>query len=533
MIRYVIDLTTIVAVAVVLAAAYCALKIEPLTGLHLLFPSLGEFTFRYWTIGYFPWPDTADNIYLGFALAHGSPIIEAGADNHMPGVPQLLGGWLWLLGYANAIPSPRITASAYLAACLAGLLFETTCIYVAARMMLLPPLAAALVALMACAYTALLYDFALPMSETLITYLLIFFPLLASRMLLAEQPAERLVAAVVLGGPLTFACLLLGLTIGPANALVAVTALIVAGLELWNTPTQWRILLHDRRCRVAYAVVAALVAVTFATVRTGDLYFWAVESNLSRDVSPIGTIAASFTVHFASFLNGEDPIGSRYPALLSALVVYFCVKLIGAHKPASLPRLALFGVLIVAMAILTQWRANERFHSVTPLGLTIGVILLAAGALPQRWNVARSSVWLLPLWLLALGQVMFLRMAIAGPAKPEPRPAAFETANVCRAWTTINCRCAQVSVYGPQMFLLNDMRPCPNRPLTFNAPGAMNPKIRRWIEQDATDPNVASWVYDSDALMIANGVPPAVVQYWRTEARCVDIDDRNKWCFAK
>jgi len=83
------------------------------------------------------------------------------------------------------------------------------------------------------------------------------------------------------------------------------------------------------------------------------------------------------------------------------------------------------------------------------------------------------------------------------------------------------------------MFLLNDMRPCPNRPLTFNAPGAMDPKIRRWIEQDATDPNVAFWVYDSDALMVANGVPPAVVRYWRSEARCVDIDDRNKWCFAK
>src|SRR5206468_2302248 len=107
--------------------------------------------------------------------------------------------------------------------------------------------------------TAFRYDFALPMSETLITYLVIFVPMLAARMLLAAEPAERLVAAVLLGGPLTFACLLLGLTIGPANALVALAALIVACAELWNTPALSRVLLHDHRCRAAYAVVVALV----------------------------------------------------------------------------------------------------------------------------------------------------------------------------------------------------------------------------------------------------------------------------------
>jgi hypothetical protein len=134
---------------------------------------------------------------------------------------------------------------------------------------------------------------------------------------------------------------------------------------------------------------------------------------------------------------------------------------------------------------------------------------------------------------LALGQVMFVRVATAGASQPMPRPAAFDAANVCRAGETRNCRCAQISVYGPQLFLLNDMQPCPNRPLTFSRPSATNPTILRWIEEDARNPDVAFWVYDSDALMIANGTPPAVVQYWRTEARCVDIDDKNKWCFAK
>src|SRR5260221_3316484 len=126
MIRFIIDLTTIVAAAVVLAAYYCVLKLDPSGGLHLLFPPLGEFTFRYWTVGYIPWPDVADNIYLGFALAHGWPIIDAGADTHTPGVAQLLGGWLWLFGYHQAIPSPQIAASSYLATCLATMGFQLT-----------------------------------------------------------------------------------------------------------------------------------------------------------------------------------------------------------------------------------------------------------------------------------------------------------------------------------------------------------------------------------------------------------------------
>jgi hypothetical protein len=202
----------------------------------------------------------------------------------LPGVPQLLAGWLWLSGYAHAIPSAGVTASAYLAACLAGLLFQTTCVYGAARMISLPPVAAELAALVACATTAFRCDFALPMSETLITYLLVFFPILAARMLRAKR-------------------------------------------------------------------------------------------------------------------NGAG---------------------------ASVPRLALFTLLIVAAAILTQWRASKNFHSVTLLGVTTGLVLLAGGQLTLRWRVARSSLWLLPLWLLALGQIMFLRATIAPASQIVARPAAFD-----------------------------------------------------------------------------------------------------------
>jgi hypothetical protein len=534
-ITFVIDAATIAAVALVLAAFYCVPKIDPPVGFRLLFPALREFTFRYWSPDYFPWTDLAENIYLGFALAHGWPIFEAGTGGHMPGVPQLLGGWLWLFGFNNAVPSPQIAASAYLTASLGTLLLQTACVYVPLRTLSCTPTPAALVALVVCAFTAFIYDFAMPMSETLIAYLLVLVPLLAARMVLSKSTAERLVAAILLGAPLTFVCLLLGLTVASTNAVIAFGCMFAFGWELWSEPANRRILLGDRRCLAAYASVATLVLATVITVRTGDLYFWAVETNLYRGISPVSVLQASFGVHAAKFLDYTDPIGSHYPELLAALVVYFCIVISGIRRRSdiitSVSRLALFGALILVASVMTQWRVNAGYKSAPLFGLTLGVILLALSHFPPRWR-PKSNLWLVPLWLLALGQIMFLQAATPDTKQREHRNAAFDVAKVCHLGETGDCRCVQGTVWGPQIFLLNDMRPCPNRFLTFNAVAGAHPITGRWISEDAHNPAVAFWTYEPDALMLDNGVPPEVIRYWRTQARCVSIKEKEALCFA-
>jgi hypothetical protein len=175
---------------------------------------------------------------------------------------------------------------------------------------------------------------------------------------------------------------------------------------------------------------------------------------------------------------------------------------------------------------MTQWRANAGYKFAPLFGLTLGVIFLALSHFPPRWR-PKSNLWLVPLWLLALGQIMFLQAATPDTKQREHRNAAFEVAKVCHLGETGDCRCVQGTVWGPQIFLLNDMRPCPNRFMTLYAVAGVHPILRRWISEDAHNPAVAFWTYDPDALMLDNGVPPEVIRYWRTQARCVSIKDKE------
>ena len=85
----------------------------------------------------------------------------------------------------------------------------------------------------------------------------------------------------------------------------------------------------------------------------------------------------------------------------------------------------------------------------------------------------------------------------------------------------------------PLLLLLNDMRPCPNRNLTFDANAGIVPITRQWILDDAEDARVGFWTFRPDALMMDNGVPPEVVRFWRTQARCESIDASNALCFPR
>lgn len=531
-----IDAATIGSVALVLAAFYCGSKIVPPVEASLLFPRLRSFDFNFAAPDYFPWTDLAANVFMGFALAHGWPIVDAGTVNHMPGVAQYLGAWFWLFGFGGAAPSPQTAAAAYLVACFATLVFEAACVYVPLRLLAFSPSLAGLASLAVCASTAFAYDFAMPMSETLIAYLLIPMSLLAARTLLADSSAERVVAAILLGGPATLVCLALGLTVAPANAVIALACLVVLVRELRREPANWRVLLHDRRCQAAYAIVVALSVATLVTTRASTLYFWAVASNSRRKMALLMRPSDIVADHLSGFLQLTDPLGSRFPQLLLVLLASCTITWLAARRRADRSRLAirlaLFAALIVTAAVMTQWRTGAGYKSATLLGLTVGVGLLALESLPSRWR-ALSAIWLTPLWLLALGQIMFLRAAVVHPAAPPVRPAAFEAAHVCRLDQTQDCRCVQVTVYGPQLFILNDMRPCPNRNLTFDSNAGALAVTRRWITDDARNRSMVFWVYQSDSLMLENGVPPELVRYWRTQAQCERIDDTSALCHPR
>jgi hypothetical protein len=44
---------------------------------------------------------------------------------------------------------------------------------------------------------------------------------------------------------------------------------------------------------------------------------------------------------------------------------------------------------------------------------------------------------------------------------------------------------------------------------------------------------VAFWIFRPDQLMVDNGVPPELVRFWHTQARCESIDADNALCFPR
>jgi len=529
-----LDIATVLAVALALAALYGAANLWP-AGFRPIFPPLGGAIFDVSRPNYYPWTDLAENIHAAFLVAHGHRVYAYGALSHMPGVPELIGAAMRLFGFSHATPSAQTATAAYLTASFATLAFQSACVYASLRYLSFSAAAAAAVTLAVVASTAFAYHFALPMSERLIAYLLIVVPLFAWRMIAASDPASRLVAAVWLGGPVTFGFLSLGLTVGPVNVVVALACLCVLLVALWRDPrATFDTLLYDRRCWTAYAVAAAILAATLALCKASDLWFWAVAINFDTQFYPWPTLRESFAAHMRGFFTFRDPLGSRYPELVLALAGFAAVTLIAARREGRFAKaarnIALFVALIALAAFLTQWRFNTGHKSATMFGLTVGVVILLLASLPS-WLRQAPNLLLVPLFAFVALQWNFVSAARSYTTQAAPRIPALDEARVCRSGETQNCRCMQVMVFGPQTFLVNDMRPCPDRTPTFNILIGQNAVTRGWLMNDIRNPAKAFWVY-GDAMMKENGIPDDAIRYWRSEARCVRMDERQSVCFA-
>ena len=93
---------------------------------------------------------------------------------------------------------------------------------------------------------------------------------------------KSVAAAIVLGGPFTLAAVLLGLTILPANALLAALALLVVLYHLWRHPGDtWRALWSDATCHVAYAAFLAMLIALALTTDVGQMKFWGYDFNVA------------------------------------------------------------------------------------------------------------------------------------------------------------------------------------------------------------------------------------------------------------
>jgi hypothetical protein len=524
----------------ILAALYNLAKLHsggaqlPPTAFNFIFPKASNWSYNYAATTYFPWTDVSENVYHAFVLAHGGLMYRDAIVPHMPGVPQFVASLMAIFGFADAIPGPSTAIAAWLTGSLAAVLFQVGSCFIALRMLQFSRVAAILLALVPSAYTARYFDFAEPMSETLIAYAFVLLPVLAYKMLLSSERSDRVAAAVILAGPVTLVCLDVGLTAAPANAAVAIACLAVVGWELHQARTAtWLVLLADWRCQVSYAAMAAMAIVTYATVKLSEMYFWIVDHNLAGvPIHPVAVFIDSFGLHFRDMLGVVDPLGSRYPHLLAASAIFvLCMALTKPTQKRIAVQAVLFLALMLLAAILTQWRTALGYKSVTIFGLTLGVLFISLHLAMRNWRPAPDFL-LVGLFASALTQVNLLSVAAGSYATTRaPRNSALDEAGVCRFGQSSGCRCLQVTIFGPQTFLWTDVGACAYRYPTAAGPISWLPVLRQRMIDDAKRPDMAFWVYSSEKAMLDNGVPAEAIHTWRTQHRCIPLAEAEAICF--
>lgn len=526
------DLIGIFAVALVLASRYGAERLHG-TSIRFLrlptwlaFPQLHANSYAIDSAWYLPWTDVAENVFDGLGVARGGKAYDAVMINHAPGVLQYLAMFLRLLGFQNAAGSDSTELAAMLTGTFATLIFQVACTWIALRLLSVPRFWSALIAVTVCSYTAFFFNFGSPMSETLIPYILIFVPLLTFRMLFSMERRDRIASAIILGGPITFACLSLGLTAGPANAWIALVCLAIIVREFVLEPNQTvAIIVQDRRCWSSYFVILLLVIVHAWTVDLHNAYFWIIDINRHYKIEQWNNIRSSFIDHLLHFGGVSNPIGSRYPELMVLLASLAIVVLqSGEQNRRSIwIRLGWFAFVLMIAAIATQWRFYSGYKAVTMFGISLGVfLLLLSKILPPapRW----SRHFFTALFILACMQVMFLRAIVSYDTKGVWRNPAFDLANVCRYGQSENCRCLQVTVWGPQFFLESDVIPCRGRYHCMNSFIGSIPVMRARFIND-TRRNDTAFILYSDSLMLENGTPPEAIAYWRDHGKCTPLNN--------
>jgi hypothetical protein len=526
------DVIGIFAVALVLASRY---GVERLHGTSirflrlptwLAFPHLHANSYAIDSAWYLPWTDVAENVFGGLEVARGGKVYDAVMIIHAPGVLQYLAMFLRLLGFQNAAGSPSTELAAMLTGTFATLIFQVACTWFALRLLSVPRFWCAIIAVVVCGYTAFFFNFGSPMSETLIPYILIFVPLLTFRMLFLMERRDRVASAVILVGPITLACLSLGLTAGPANAWIALVCLAVLVREFALEPKQTvATIVRDRRCWASYFVVLLVMIVHAETVELHNAYFWMIDINRNYRIEPWNNISSSFFDQLLHFGGVSNPIGSRYPELIVLLVSFsIAMQQSGEQNRRGIwVRLGWFAIVLMIAAIATQWRFYSGYKAVTMLGISLGVfLLLLSKVLPPvpRWGRHFFAVLL----IMACMQVMFLRAIVSYDTKGVWRNPAFDLANVCRYGQSENCRCLQVTVWGPQFYLENDVIPCRERYHSMNPFIGSIPAMRATFFND-TRRNDTAFVLYSDSLMLENGIPPEAIAYWRDHGKCTPLNN--------
>lgn len=495
----------------------------------------GPFAINTKTISHFPALDANENIAIGYNLANGLAFGRDTVVTHMPGVPQYLALFNKLMGIAEGTPTPGLLVASFIVAFCATSLLELTCAFAALRVLGFAFYPAGVFSFAIALIGAFGFDLLFPMSENIIPY--IFFLQFACfiKIFWEEKTSPSTYACAVWG--LTFLPLiniLFGLTIAPSVALLWVMTLLAL---LWRTPrvpntgALKNLFISIKTMRgnalwLPLGLTLALLSYEIATLDFEALWYWNVDVNKTQLLHPPQEVMAgafkaqlkSYTINKLHYL-GESVFGFTIvnSATLFSIAHAFKQHLFGstilelaaafaifgiAFKPRTHEernKLIILGIVVFSALMFSYWRRNLGYKSEVTCGIAWALIFWAVAHKYAWFSSARSKIFYRATAIFgaaSLALIFYVLCAIdIAPMSTPARPAALDTANVCRFRQTENCRCLQISKFGYQAFLETDIRQCKSSYGTFGDMIFKNKKAKEKLHADLKRRDVAFLVY--------------------------------------
>jgi hypothetical protein len=406
--------------------------------------------------------DSEENILNAFLISQGWRAYSDFGNNHFPGVYLYLAPFLKLFGFHDGLQGPELSGRAMLACSFATVFFQVVLFTLAMK---LCGLRALFTTVTIAGLSILLYgswNVHLPMSETYCIGLYALWTVLVYRAVLAPTVRQRFTAAfwlIPLGATATW----FGLTQAFANALGALFGAAVMWSARGGLPDARPVRGH---VAAGVALCLTLLAATLWRSDIAGLLFYNFEVNLHVNRPVVADqLAAIAQWHLRGAY--EIPLLKSLPVLLLLVLV---IAWLLVREGRGRRRIAVFGAVVVAAALLTFWREVRDFHAAPILGIQLGLLFLLAGSLRRatwRWRVhanlwrfGREALYLCLGAMLAISVLFSANLrALATHTTPTAiRPAAFE--GVCRFADEAACACVRVSRFDALFFLRHDLRPC-------------------------------------------------------------------------
>jgi hypothetical protein len=343
------------------------------------------------------WTDVSENILASYLIANDWKLYQDFVMNHMPGVPIFLGIIYKAINVENLNPGNGTTNLLYIIALYASSIFQISCIYFGSKRNLEKnDLTCLLIGIFYAWYFLVRSEFALPLSESLITALVF---LLVSRLIYLikhgiSNPIKESFSFLTIIAIINF----IGLTILPTT----IIASVIFALLLACSPKLKIIQIFNKKTLLICILSALLLLVVLSPIGVQNIFYWNIKFNQNIHPSLLSNIFTALTPNRLA-LN----LYSKYSLLCQINLITVFILIFGIlyshifRRKGFLGSISYFmiGVGFIAFFLSFVWRDPDGVK-VYPLGGFI--LLIMAQMMP---NIAAPTP---PKWINFMGAAIAL-----------------------------------------------------------------------------------------------------------------------------